>query len=383
MGRSILVAVDASAASQAAALWAAHNLARPGDSLHVVAIAPPIAYAMTPAAPIASAGAVAALSLNWEQQRRAEEEQCRALLHEVVHKLPEARREELDIHRHVLPAAGGASGVAESVVEWSKQHGVDVVVVGSRGMGAMKSTLMSLVGLGSVSGYLVHHMHCPVAVCRGREQDAQPKAKRKVMVSLDDSYTSKKALEWAVNNVLGPDDELHLVCVALPIPYPVSPGEDYTAPPLSAEEWRAEFVRSLGHAEARAAATADYAAGPLQIVADDAAASEVLEADEFDAATQDSIHYARETVSRAVDAAASQVDRSKIFFKALAPEGGASDVGQSVVHYAKENGVDLVVLGARGMGSWKRAIMSFVGLGSVSDFVVHHLEAPVIIVKHQ
>ncbi len=102
-----------------------------------------------------------------------------------------------------------------------------------------------------------------------------------------------------------------------------------------------------------------------------------------------------------------QVDRSKIFFKALAPEGGASgeayctcracaagllhfpaqkrgnggwirfhpserapiradgmithvschlaaDVGQSVVHYAKENGVDLVVLGARGMGSWKR-----------------------------
>ncbi|KAI7840515.1 hypothetical protein COHA_005814 [Chlorella ohadii] len=337
MGRSILVAVDASAASQAAALWAAHNLARPGDSLHVVAIAPPIAYAMTPAAPIASAGAVAALTVTWEQQRKAEEEQCRALLHEVVHKLPEARREELDIHRHVLPAAGGASGVAESVVEWSKQHSIDIVVVGSRGMGAVKSTFMSLVGLGSVSGYLVHNMHCPVAVCRGREQDTQPKERRKVMVSLDDSDTSKKALEWAVNNVLGPNDELHLVCVALPIPYP--------------------------------------------IVTDDAAASEVLEADEFDAATQDSIHYARETVSRAVDAAASQVDRSKIFFKALAPEGGASDVGQSVVHYAKENGVDLVVLGARGMGSWKRAIMSFVGLGSVSDYVVHHLEAPVVIVK--
>lgn len=44
------------------------------------------------------------------------------------------------------------AGVAESVVEWSKQHGVDMVVVGSRGMGAVKSTLMSLVGLGSVSG---------------------------------------------------------------------------------------------------------------------------------------------------------------------------------------------------------------------------------------
>lgn len=95
---------------------------------------------------------MAALTVTWEQQRKAEEEQCRALLHEVrwgdalfqllgsvtplpaaglapaqfprshlplpnlyvaiqvVHKLPEARREELDIHRHVLPAAGGASG---------------------------------------------------------------------------------------------------------------------------------------------------------------------------------------------------------------------------------------------------------------------------------
>lgn len=58
MGRSILVCVDGSAASQHAALWAANNLAREGDSVHFVAIAPPIAYAMTPAAPIASAGAV-------------------------------------------------------------------------------------------------------------------------------------------------------------------------------------------------------------------------------------------------------------------------------------------------------------------------------------
>ena len=51
------------------------------------------------------------------------------------------------------------------------------------------------------------------------------------------------------------------------------------------------------------------------------------------------------------------------------------------MHYAKENGMDLVVLGARGMGSWKRAMMSFVGLGSVSDYVVAHVAAPVVVVK--
>jgi nucleotide-binding universal stress UspA family protein len=242
--------------------------------------------------------------------------------------------------------------VGESLVAFTKQRPADLVVVGSRGMGAVKSTFMSMVGLGSVSGYLVHNLHCPVAVCRGREEDTQDKvgasggrvglqgpaaalaagcqgpcggregsslhkrshtqrcpalAKlplshavravhaaqevRKVMVSLDDSEASKKALEvrllvllrvppevsgstvrsaasippsamlaaapapwdlllclpllnpagpaslmpahlallpapwpclqWVVRHALGPKDELHLVCVALPVPYPV------------------------------------------------------------------------------------------------------------------------------------------------------------------
>lgn len=38
----------------------------------------------------------------------------------------------------VLPAAGGASGVAESIVEYADGIGADVVVIGSRGMGAVK-----------------------------------------------------------------------------------------------------------------------------------------------------------------------------------------------------------------------------------------------------
>ncbi len=120
---------------------------------------------------------------------------------------------------------------------------------------------------------------------------------------------------------------------------------------------------------------------PLQIVAEDAAASEVLEADEYDAATQDSNHYARETVTAAVDRAVAkvcarwglhggrrvkgklprvegagkaarasgvlcdvvqmastsghpaltlQVERERIFFKALPPEGGASGKHQAL-----------------------------------------------------
>lgn len=58
MGRVILVAVDSSPQSQATALWAVNNLAHDGDSVHLAVVAPPPAYSMTPAAPIASAGAV-------------------------------------------------------------------------------------------------------------------------------------------------------------------------------------------------------------------------------------------------------------------------------------------------------------------------------------
>ena len=56
-------------------------------------------------------------------------------------------------------------------------------------------------------------------------------------------------------------------------------------------------------------------------------------------------------------------------------------MGDSLVHYAEANGVDLIVVGARGMGAVKRALMSFIGLGSVSDYVVGHAQCPVAVVK--
>lgn len=47
-----------------------------------------------------------------------------------------------------------------------QDNGVGMLVVGSRGMGALARSLMGLVGLGSVSDYVVHHAHCPVAVIK-------------------------------------------------------------------------------------------------------------------------------------------------------------------------------------------------------------------------
>lgn len=87
MGRSYLLALDESPVSKNAALWCCNNIARPDDTVHLVAVTSPPTYSVAPAAPIATAGAVAALSLNWEAQRKAEEERARELLREVTEEL--------------------------------------------------------------------------------------------------------------------------------------------------------------------------------------------------------------------------------------------------------------------------------------------------------
>lgn len=42
------------------------------------------------------------------------------------------------VHGHVLPAEGGASGVAESIVDFANRKQPTLVILGSRGMGSFK-----------------------------------------------------------------------------------------------------------------------------------------------------------------------------------------------------------------------------------------------------
>ena len=49
----------------------------------------------------------------------------------------------------------------EAIVNYAEQMKSTMVVMGTRGLGAVKRTI-----LGSVSDYVVHHAHCPVIVCR-------------------------------------------------------------------------------------------------------------------------------------------------------------------------------------------------------------------------
>ena len=53
------------------------------------------------------------------------------------------------------------------------------------------------------------------------------------------------------------------------------------------------------------------------------------------------------------------------------------DPGEAIVRTANEKKVDLIVCGCRGLGTIRRTI-----IGSVSDYIVHHCDVPVVICRH-
>ena len=49
----------------------------------------------------------------------------------------------------------------ELLVQMAGEERAIMIVIGSRGQGKMRRTI-----LGSVSDYVLHHAHCPVFICR-------------------------------------------------------------------------------------------------------------------------------------------------------------------------------------------------------------------------
>ncbi|KAF6251544.1 hypothetical protein COO60DRAFT_1704738 [Scenedesmus sp. NREL 46B-D3] len=340
-----LVAIDGSKHGNDALLWTARHLWKEGMQLNVVTVLPPVAMNVYPVAPVATAAAVAAVTHQWEAQKQQDEAHATEVLREAVQEALAAGVTKSCLHAHALPAAGGASGVGDSIVEFAKAKGVDVVVIGSRGLGSIQRSLMSFVGLGSVSDYVIHQLHVPVLVVHGDGAAAAADAEapqRKVCIAMDDSVHSQHAASWLQQHVLRSRDEVHVVVVALPVPYPILDETSAAVAALESQQWRASTERSLEHARNLAAKTAAAVLGA---------------------------------------AAAAGLSDVTVASSPLLPEGGASDVGASVCQYSQDHKIDLVCLGSRGMGSFKRSLMGFVGLGSVSDYCVHNLGCAVAVIK--
>ena len=71
----------------------------------------------------------------------------------------------MQICGHIKSEGGGKPG--EVICRVAEHDSVTMIVVGTRGLGSVRRTIM-----GSVSDYVVHHAHCPVVICRTPSKSA-------------------------------------------------------------------------------------------------------------------------------------------------------------------------------------------------------------------
>jgi nucleotide-binding universal stress UspA family protein len=200
------------------------------------------------------------------------------------------------------------------VTEVAEELGAGLIVVGSRGRGPLKRALM-----GSVSDSIVRHAHCPVLVVRNAH-DGEVLFGARILLAVDGSEESRLAEEAAAELAEASGAELHVVFALRTepeAPYPHA---------LLMEGWR-----------------------------------EALE---------ESKRKAREFVH---ERAAELGSKRKVTAQAHLAFG---EPVAEIVQLAEELGAGLVVVGSRGLGGVRRAL-----LGSVSNAVVHHAHCPVFVVR--
>ncbi|MDY6870371.1 MAG: universal stress protein [Actinomycetota bacterium] len=170
----IVVGVDGSAAGKVAADWAARDAARRGVRLtlaHVIAPNDLQMWIEVPAPPE---------YLRWQSERS---ERVMAEATAIAERA--AGNRPLAVVRQVVPGEAKAT-----LIDMSKD--ANMVVVGSRGLGALGRRL-----LGSVSTAVVHHAQCPVAVIHDEDPLMDHPDQAPVVVGVDGSPSAEQAIAIA------------------------------------------------------------------------------------------------------------------------------------------------------------------------------------------
>src|SRR5215218_2244053 len=200
------------------------------------------------------------------------------------------------------------------IVRLAEEIGAGLVVLGSRGLGPIRRAVM-----GSVSSSVVRHAHCPVMVVRGETRDGDATV-GPIVVAIDGSEEAKLAARAAAELSGGTGSEIHLVFV-LPTPARMYGHHFYSA---DMEKQLLERAR--------------------------------MEAREFLDAQAEGVRSGGGRVAQTYLAT------------------GRSD--EEIVELAEETGAAMVVMGSRGLGGVRRALM-----GSVSESVVRHAHCPVLVIR--
>lgn len=151
-------------------------------------------------------------------------------------RLDSATEEQLAerLHEHVVDAVGDAAAQERVTYGYpgrvlaEESEDAALVVVGSRGLGAVRSAL-----LGSMSAYVLDHARCPVMVVHAAPTDGV----RRVVVAIDGSTPSLEALRWADARARRAGVPLVAVHAGAPVYSPL-----YPAPSMLLENWQGPEV---------------------------------------------------------------------------------------------------------------------------------------------
>ncbi len=174
----VVVGVDGSALSTAAVTWAAREAHTRGLPLTLVYVAPTL--------PIDSEAALTAAEL--EDFTDTEHTRARDVLEQACEIATQAITTDGAPSRPAVELIDGP--VLSTLVELSRRAAL--MVVGSRGLGAVSRAL-----LGSVSTGLLHHARCPVAIVHSNDAGGPAPSDGPVVVGVDGSPTSESATALA------------------------------------------------------------------------------------------------------------------------------------------------------------------------------------------
>ena len=147
--KSIAVAVDGSDYARAALRLVCRLPVAPGRSLHLVCVAEPLRFPSTAPSIITPLLRAAMQHYEGESRRRIDD-----VLRAVSAEVPGGT---------AMTTAGVIGPVPPLILAEAEKHASDLIVVGARGLGAVKRML-----LGSVSEAVLRHATCPVLVVHPR-----------------------------------------------------------------------------------------------------------------------------------------------------------------------------------------------------------------------
>jgi nucleotide-binding universal stress UspA family protein len=211
----IVVGVDGSPASRVAVQWAAHDAALRNVALMLAhAISPTVASGLGTPMPPGLA--------QWQK------EQGRRIISDAALIVQQSGAHPPQLDSELL-----FSGPVSALVDLSKD--AELIVVGCRGRGALRSRL-----LGSVSSGLVHHAHCPVAVIHDQDPLMPHPAQAPVLVGIDGSPASDLATAIAFDEASRRGVQLVALHAWSDVGVSEFPGIDWPATKTAEEEVLAE-----------------------------------------------------------------------------------------------------------------------------------------------